>query len=1079
MPALQKRPIAIRLGGGIETKLDGKVVPTTKLLALENGTFTRGVTVAKRHGYEAMPTAVLGSPLPYDADSTRGLAVRELPDRQGELLLLTDDRCYSLVEGANAWSDAGVVLSVAQRHRALVGAPSAQTAGDYASAGGIGLVAWQDSATELTFALVEDDGGRVVQGPISLGFGRGPRCVRVGDRLALLYATLGKQLLCVVFDPAQPQGYDAARFPIVVADDLALPIGFDAAFVDRRSVDPGADRDGCAICWSSPDGVRVGWLDPSGVVGSPVTGWGSPVTIAGTAGTVFWGPTVGVAPWAPDQWGVAWGTAAGASATWVQGLESEVKQQSWSPVALSAASAPASGVTCAWRMGAAAAGDDALDVWWEERVVPIGRSVVRRQAVSSLGVEQSLDPAGRGGVTRGASLASKAWSDPPAPSTPARSASHVALVHDVPLFSVYLAQRHDGVTVARTLAGAAGYAPGGAPGGGAVDSGSITVGGVGGGLGGVASTMLPSVTAGGRAYRWTAIERRLLVSEHDDQFTPEGLRLVDYDFADPAAHQSAQLGASLYLGGACQSLYDGAGWVEASFHYAVDWEVGEVLHVASSGGGGGMAPGVRDYVFWPEFTTADGEVIRGPTSKPYTVTTTGGEDKVSFTIPVVGVTRMSSAVGRVDCQIAVARTKDGDTSVYYRCTSLDPSAAGDNGYVVNDVSAATVSFVDVLSDADLADREPLYANGQIPSNDPVDASIAIAAGKNRLFHTDPAEQGLVHHSQERDDGYAAEVAPELVVGVDSFGGEVTAVAVMDDAVILFKRAQVYFVAGPGPLADPGAGGGWSAPSLITSDVGCVDQRSVAVTPAGLIFQSAKGIYLLDRSHQVTYVGAPVEAYNGQRVARATLVEDTTQVRLVTDQGATLLYDYFFDQWSTFTQHAGKDAAVSAGRYHYLAADGRVMREVVDPAAAHAATDAGRAYPLVMETAWIHLADYLQGVQRIYHLVAIGNWRSPHLLRMQYRVDYQGDWSSPAELDATAAGGGAYGEGPYGEGPYGGATRPAYQWRWYLGVRCQAIQFRFSDYTYAGQAGPAYELTELLVEAGFVYPVAKIAAARSH
>lgn len=52
--------------------------------------------------------------------------------------------------------------------------------------------------------------------------------------------------------------------------------------------------------------------------------------------------------------------------------------------------------------------------------------------------------------------------------------------------------------------------------------------------------------------------------------------------------------------------------------------------------------------------------------------------------------------------------------------------------------------------------------------------------------------------------------------------------------------------GNGPDAT-GANSDYGDPTLITSDVGCINDNSVVIMPQGLMFQSAKGIYLLDQS----------------------------------------------------------------------------------------------------------------------------------------------------------------------------------------------------------------------------------------
>lgn len=1044
--ALQKGQIALRFQGGVDLKSDSKTVAATKLLGLENGTFVRGTSIAKRHGYSALSTAVLGSAEPYiDA---RGLAARG-----SELLLLTEQRCYSYVDGAAQWSDAGVVQSVAQSDRAIAKAPAVQTMGDYAACSGVGVAAWEDSRGGVYWCVVEDDQGHIIRAVAQASStGSRPRCVRVGDKLAVIWAeaALG-QLKLILVDPTAPHTYDTTQFPrTIVVDVVTTQPGFDAAYVGNVVVLAG---NAACICWNSTLGVYVGWLDPSGVIGSPVTGWPSPLLILPGA-SVTCGPTIAAAPWIQDQWGVAWATALNSYATVVDGNPLAVR---FSALALGVGGVD--NLTCAWRYRGADTGEDALDVWLENTASPARNSFVTRKVIEVDGIAQP-DPAQ---VIRGACLASKGFSDPPLDNAIAttddarddeRSASFVTIVHDVPIFGVYMTVRHDGVVVARTLPGVAGDAP--------------------------ARSHLPSVTyvPEGRVHRWVAGSKQQLDGIDGDVFTEQGLRLVSLDFDSGDAHQSAQIGASLYLGGACPQVYDGQSWVEHNFHYGVDWETSDVLGVQAAGGS--LDPlGTYSWIFVPEYTLANGEIVLGPPSKPYEVELTGANVRVTLTIPTIRLTRMTASThiggrSRAEARIGVYRSLNGDASAYYRCSSLNPSTStGSNRYVANDPTADSVTFVDDMSDAVLLTKEPLYTNGGILENDPVATGGDLVVGKGRLFATHPSDGNVVLFSQERADGRAVEMPDGLQIRVDDAGGDIQALAVMDDALVIFKRGAIYFVAGPGPLANPELGGGFTAATLITSDVGCIAAKSIASTPMGLVFQSAKGIYLLDRGRSVSYVGAPVEQYNDQAIVRATLVEDTTQIRFLTDSGSTLLYDYLFGQWSTFTRHEGKDALVLGGVYHYLRNDGAVFREASDSYA-----DNGTRIPLVIDTAWIHVQDHLQGFQRIWHALILGTRQSAHTLRVSYRLDYEPSWSEPVAFDATTVGGTSYGEGAYGAGPYGGSSPTPFQFRFHVGRKCQAIQFRFEDYEAAGVAGASFELTELTLTGGVKGPAYKLPAGRS-
>lgn len=1033
---LRQTQTAIRFVGGVETKADPKTVPPVRLLGLENGIFTKALSIAKRHGYDALSTAVLGSVDPIE--NTRGLAARA-----GELVLFGDDRAYSYVDGAAAWDDAGAVQSVVASERTLVDSPAAQIAPDYAAAGGIGLCAWWDSRGGVWFALVEDDGGRITYPPTQASStGTRPRAVRCGDKLALLWAekTLG-QLKVIMFDPAEPHAYDSTSFPAVLTTDLSTTTPtFDAAYV------PASPTSAAALTWNSTAGIRVAWLDPTGVLGSPGNGgWPTAITLAGSTGMTY-GPAIAVRPTSATSWQLAFGNASTVYAPRILSSSSLTRINNPS-VALSGGDAVALAPRQAWN---GTSYGTLVDVWVEDKNATPRLSTVTHLVVDNTTITTQA-------TYRGACLASKAFTDGvDATDAGEMSHSYVTLIHDVPLFGVYLTMRNDGIVVARSLPGIAGDA--------------------------VASTQhLPSVIAdGNRRYRWSATYKEQLEGLNADQFTNDGIRQITLDFGSSESHQTATFGRCIYMAGACPQLYDGQGWVEAGFHYAPDWETSETLHTNSTDGAASLTVGTRNYVFSYEFTLATGEIVRGPVSKPYTVTISGAHTKTTLSIPTLRITRMHDTVdGRARASIAVWRTVDGDATTYYRVSGTQAApveggsvGSGLNAYVSNSITADSASFQDGMSDAVLIAKEPLYTNGGIPSNDPIAGSSLVAGGKGRLFVGDPSDGNLVLFSQERDEGYAVEFTPELRIQLDPYGGAITGIGVLDDLVVLFKRGAIYAVAGPGPRANPAAGGGgdgFTAPGLITSDVGCIAQRSIVTTPVGLMFQSAKGIYLLSRSREVTYVGAPVERYNDQTITRATLVDDTTQVRFLTSSGRTLLYDYFFQQWSTWTNHEGVDAAVVDGVYHYLRNDGRVFRED-----ASSYDDAGVRIPLVVETAWIRFQEQLQGRQAFWHLLLLGEWKSAHAIRLQYALDYtvDGNWSEPIEIDATSMGGSNFGDGNFGDGNFGGTPHDPYQWRWHIGEKGQAIRFRISDSEEVGVYGAGFELTEGLLTGGVMSPATR-------
>ena len=1017
---LQPAEIHVGFRGGVETRSDPRTVPPTQLLVLENGVFSRATSIKKRNGYESLLSVIDGS-----ADVLSG-AIRTAT-RDHELLAFTSKRAYSRQTSVDQWSDTGAVYSVVGSDRPLVRTGTQQLQPDCATLNNVTVAAWEDSGGGVWWSVVDATSHRVFRVPTQAdAAGISPRCVPCGSNLHVYYAVAASNRIYVlVVNPATPS---AAVTPVILTDDLAgaNPV-FDACKTGRTGTP-------AAIAWlaNGTTNIRLGYVDQSGVLGSPLNGHPSVITEAFSYGATT--------PLAVDYFDVDGGVG--------------------DVFALAHVNSTGTGRAVAYDGDLVNLG--ARSVYVTVDVQRIAVSVIDSTSKMVVAFEEAaaepserfvvcvddVIPASTPGTQttiRSVGLASRSW----------RVGTDIfaVFVHDTTYFNTYItlkisdAASDDFIATGRHAPAQASGAP--------------------------IRKHLSSAHVADDSVSICLPVRERLVSENNDQFRETGIRLVTLDFDSEDSHQYAQLGRGLYLAGACPQHYDGRQWTEQGFH------VGPELIVTVSAGGGSMTSATTYlYRAWYEATDFQGEVHRGPVSIGTLVTMGGGDTQVTLTLPTLRVTQ------KTNVRICVARSlasDTGDTARLFRVTSLDPTASGANGYVANDASVDTVSFVDRMSDADLRLQEPLYTNGGVLSNDPSALGAVVFRGQNRLFFTDPSNGLNLRFSQPLDEGYGVEIPPDLVLSVDPFGGDITAGAFQDGRGVIWKAGSIFLFQGDGPAANGDISqGGFSTPQLITSDVGCTDPSSIVLTPNGHMFKSAKGIYLLARDGSVSYVGAPVEAYNAQSVRRATVMPDRTQIVFLTDSGLSLLYDHYHGQWSTFTNHEGFDAAVVNGQYHYLRTDGRIFRETPG-----VYLDDNVRIRLRLETAWIHMLPQLQGFQRFWHLHLLGTWSSPHQLGIQYQTDYAPGWTDSYWYDATGltdstgwiTGGSAaiigeesivgsiYGSGVYGDGNYGGLGSGVYQWRLHLDEAGQSIQFRFEDFEAEGYAGASFELTEMLLTGG--------------
>jgi hypothetical protein len=1015
--ALRPVEVHVPFRGGVETRSDPKAVPPTQLLVLENGVFSRATSIKKRNGYESLSSVVDGS-ASVVTDRIR-MAVRE----PGELLEFTANRCYSRQTGTDQLSDTGAVYSVVGSDRPLVKTGTQQLQPDHATLSGVTVAAWEDSNGGVWWSVEDATSGRIYRAATQAdASGISPRCVPCGANLHIYYAvSASSRIYVIVVNPAAPS---AAVSPVILTDDLSSADPVYDVCPTGRSATP------AAITWfeNGTTNIRLGYVEQSGVLGSPASGHPSVLTYAAVriASTPLAVAFLDVDGANADVIGIAFVSTAqaGSFALFNGGGPS-------TPLSASTAGSVYSGTSIQRVAFAIVNATTTATAWEEAAAAASNRFTATRLFDGSL---TSL-------TIRSVGLASRAFV--------IDGEAFATFVHDTTYFNTYVTLRlRDGISVGRHAPAEAA----GAPPRRHLSSAPV--------VGSVATVALPF--------------RERLVSENNDKFRETGIRLFTLDFDNDASHQYAQIGAGLYLAGACPQHYDGRQWTEQGFHF------GPELIVTVNAGGGSLTSGTTYlYRAWYERTDFQGEVHRGPVSIGTLVTMGGGDTQVTLTLPTLRVTQGTNT------RICVARSlaaDTGDTAELFRVTSLDPTTAGTaNGYVANSTSVDTVSFIDRMSDATLRTQEPLYTNGGILSNDPSALGSVVFRGQSRLFFTDPSDGLTLRYSQPLDPGYGLEIPPDLAIGVDPFGGDITAGAFQDGRGVIWKASSIFLFQGDGPAPNGDTStSGFSTPQLITSDVGCTDPSSIVLTPNGHMFKSAKGIYLLARDGSVSYVGANVEAYNTQTVRRATVMPDRTQIVFLTDSGLSLLYDHYHQQWSTFTNHEGLDAAVVNGQYHYLRTDGRVFRETPG-----VYLDDNARIRLRLETAWIHMLPQLAGFQRIWHLILLGTWVSPHQLGIQYQTDYTPGWTDSYWYDATGLSsstgwitganaatiglepitGTNYGDGNYGDGNYGGTAPGLYEWRLHLDEAGQAIQFRFEDFEAEGFADASFELTELILTGG--------------
>lgn len=1027
---LRPAKIALPFQGGLSTDQDRKQVPAVKLLDLQNAVFTQETTLIKRTGYRA-----LGQQIEAGGGLYSGAVA--LGRRDDELLLYTTGGTYSYRPLADNMALTGNPLSITAAERPIAKTGTEQSSCDAGGQNNVTVAAWVDSRGGLWWEVVEESTGRVLRAPAQLAaVGTQPRVVPAGAVNVHIYFAdhAAHTIYIAVIDTTNPT---AAVTPAQLTTDLTTSnVGYDVC-TTTLSVALGGSTPLAppAIVWATDGGaIRLGYVDPTGVIGSAATNL--PPAVAAATFT----PTDG------NNLGIAYSATQGLAFAAFRNDTPTIQAMVWNLLLTAATTTSATTVAigASTRTAATAWAGARLHILVEDTT---GAASERDTRLWDL----YIDPAIGNAVNiapapfplRGLSLASRILVDNGIP--------YAFAVHDVPFFSVYLLIRlTDGVVVSRTMPTSAH--------GTQVNGSSVWT-----------STASPDPTD---ARRWRVpLLSNVQLEALAGQFAETGITWVTLDFADPNAWQSVQLGRGLYLAGASPSHYDGDRWAEMGFHYAPDGTITATPAV----GTGALTVGTYTYQVWYEEPDAQGEVHRGPVSVGTLAVLTGGQNEVTLVGPMYRIT------GRRNVRVCIARGIVGQADELFRVTSFNPTTAGAaNGFIANSTTTDTWTFIDRMSDDTLLGQDPLYTTGGVLSNDPAPmAGGVIAVGKGRILWTDPADPTMFRFTQQFAEGFAAEMAAPLRQRLDPFGGAVTALGIMDGAVYPFRETSVYVVGGPGPLPDPTQQTdtfAFTPGDVVTSDVGCTTPRSIVTTPDGLAFKSAKGWRLIGRDRKMVDIGQDARGFDAQGVTAATLIPTGQRIVLLTGDagGSTLLYDYQRSQWSRFTNHVGLDALILGGLYYYLRSDGRIFVETPG-----LYRDDNSHIPMVIEMAWLKMGGYLQGWQQIWYAQFVGEYKSAHTLRVRFRLNYEMQWSAPFDLDVdnnfTAS---VYGAGAYGAGPYGSTGSSVYQRRIHVGKPCQAVQFQIQDVEQTAIFGAAFELSELVLTGGLKGPLYKLEAARS-
>lgn len=394
----------------------------------------------------------------------------------------------------------------------------------------------------------------------------------------------------------------------------------------------------------------------------------------------------------------------------------------------------------------------------------------------------------------------------------------------------------------------------------------------------------------------------------------------------------------------------------------------KILSVASAGASS------YGWIVVFEWIDAKGEIHRSMPSEAVIDASATQAVVVTVASPVLRHTGTPQAWTRF--QAVLYRTVAGG-STYYRVggdTSIRTGWDGGNAVSFTITEAGA-------SDASIEDNEILYTQTGILENECPPSGYWIEEHSGRLWCID--EDGQAWFSRERVFGEALGWNSTLTVDCSAFGVP-TALVSEETSLVVFWSCKIGRIFGDGPN-DGGDGGQFSAPQTLSGSHGCENRKSIVKTPVGIMFQDPRdGLCLLPPGGPVQIIGQSVTTtLAANTITAAVLIGDKREVRWYTADETVIIYHYETAMWSTheLSDGVGTLSAIEFDGRAIVANASQVERESLT-----VWEDSGLAYPLTLTTGWISL-DGLQGFSRIWDLYVLGKWRDESTIRVKVWTDF--------------------------------------------------------------------------------------------
>lgn len=1040
---LQEQVVPVNFGQGVDTKTDPKAVVAGKFLRLENGLFTKPNQIAKRNGYTNLPTTIAGI--------GSLIAPRMTHEYNDELLAADQNLLLSLSPSDSAWISRGSYVSTELTRFTIDQDIPVSGFTDSAVLGNYVLYGWSTVArlgsafpnpypSKVYGSIVDTQTGSIVIGPSLLS------TPTVNQLSAVRCVTLGGTVLAIIYvkDDGTSLVSRIVTFGgggvVSFGAEQVITVNYTGSTFSGGGFDVVQTATGASIVYLSTGGISVANLNTAGLAGVAATivdaTASAPVHISLNAFNtnlwVYWNDTTYVLG-QPTACTTVYAVYSSVLAVVLAKTPIVAQVAPFWVSNMIATSVDATHQTLYFGINATVIGVGFLSqpLYTDETrsVVVSAAGVVAADALFAYGIMPYSRPfslisssvANNYAVFlyRGAKLALATFISPQEQPT-----FFAIQLTNVPSVGEPLVVARFGGASANSQAvlwGNVGYTP---------------------------NTYALSAT---KFIFACGIETQEFRSDffEQQQFSPGGLAgafSYSIDFNSNNAYRPVNSGELAVLNGGVIQVYDSNKCTEFGFHLFP-----EILAYQEAIVGGAVADGTYSIIAIFQWTDAQGNLHQSAPSEAQTVVVSGAPNAIT-TIVTCGYISQKNGLS-----VAIYRTvgAGGATgSIYYLVTDPVFVLSADSS------GAFTATYTDILADADILGNPQAYTYpaSSVLENDAPPPSMIMVTHNNRLWFVDSENPNSIWYTKSFSPGTGLSPSGFMLEQIDPKFGNISGLAEMDDKIIIGKESGFIIQSGDG-VNDVGSGSTLSFPQSIPSDVGISELKSIVLTPNGVMFKSLNGIYILTRSLQISYIGAEVEQYNSQTITSATITPGKSQIRFLCSTGLTLVYDYIFNQWSTFTNHTGLSSTPWNGGYVYATTGGKVYKE-----SPGVYLDDATAFALLAQTSWLALAS-IQGFQRVRRLIMLGDFINGASAAHNLSIAAAYDFSTTFQAAITYAFGAISASG-------------VFQYRERLPIqKCDSISLLIQETT-TGNNAEYIDLTNISFEAGVKKGVNKLRGQQS-